>query len=797
MKILQINAVYKCLSTGTNVYEINTLLNQVGHQCVAAFSDGKITDPEREYKIGRTGGQKLHALLSRVTGLQGYFSRHATKKLLRYMDAFQPDVVVLNNLHANYIHLPKLLTYLAEKDIPTVAVLHDCWFYTGKCCYYTTANCNKWQTGCENCPAWKKHNKSWFFDRTKKMHRDRIRLFSAIPRLGVVAVSDWLLEQAKQSPVFANAKYITRVHNWIDTDVFTPTETVSLGEKEKSKGRKLILGVAAIWETRKGLDTLLWLAEQLTDEADVILVGKLPGNRKYSSNVHIIPATSNQAALAKIYAAADVFVQPSLEETFGKVTAEALACGTPVVCFDSTANPELVGEGCGAIVRPGDWEAMLHQVRNILQNGKESYTRQCRASALERFNKADAAKNYEACFARLQARGEKIVQINATCGNGSTGKIALFIGQLLDRKGIENYIFYSSGHSDYKNGIRYTSKYSVKVHALISRVLGNYGFENKCATRKLIAYLKSIKPDIIHIHNVHSHDCDLEMLFDYIRRMKIKVYWTFHDCWAFTGYCPHFDAIGCEQWKTQCQKCPLAHKFSWFFDCSRTNFNKKKALFRDVDLTIITPSQWLADQVQQSFLKGTPTHIISNGIDLSVFQPRESDFRQKYNCEEKFILLGVAFGWNDKKGLDVFMELAKRLDTQYQIVLVGTNEKIDKKLPSNIISIHRTQNQKELTQIYSAADLMVNPTREDTYPTVNMEAIACGTPVLTFDAGGSGEILDETCGCIVPKNDIDRMQREILRISKDRPYSQESCLKKAKQFNQEDKFVQYVDLYKV
>lgn len=143
------------------------------------------------------------------------------------------------------------------------------------------------------------------------------------------------------------------------------------------------------------------------------------------------------------------------------------------------------------------------------------------------------------------------------------------------------------------------------------------------------------------------------------------------------------------------------------------------------------------------------------------------------------------------------MELAKRLDTQYQIVLVGTNEKIDKKLPSNIISIHRTQNQKELTQIYSAADLMVNPTREDTYPTVNMEAIACGTPVLTFDAGGSGEILDETCGCIVPKNDIDRMQREILRISKDRPYSQESCLKKAKQFNQEDKFVQYVDLYKV
>lgn len=400
MKILQINAVYKCLSTGTNVYEINTLLNQVGHQCVAAFSTGKITDPRSEYKIGRPGGQKLHALLSRVTGLQGYFSRHATKKLLRYMDEFQPDVVVLNNLHANYIHLPKLLTYLAEKDIPTVAVLHDCWFYTGKCCYYTTANCNKWQTGCENCPAWKNHNKSWFFDRTKKMHRDRIRLFNAIPRLGVVAVSDWLLEQAKQSPVFANARYVQRIHNWINLNAFVPVDGASLRQKLGLEHKKVILSMAAKWETRKGLDTVLWMNEHRNEDEQIVVVGKLlPGTKLPKSIIHV-PFVSGSEALAAYYSMADVFLQPSLEETFGKVTAEALACGTPVVCFDSTANPELVGEHCGAVLPVGDNQGMLEQMRIILRIGKNSES--CRQYACAHFDMLQNIAQYAQLFEQLQ-----------------------------------------------------------------------------------------------------------------------------------------------------------------------------------------------------------------------------------------------------------------------------------------------------------------------------------------------------------------------------------------------------------
>ena len=389
----------------------------------------------------------------------------------------------------------------------------------------------------------------------------------------------------------------------------------------------------------------------------------------------------------------------------------------------------------------------------------------------------------------------KVVQINTTCGVGSTGKIAAAVSELLNEKRIENFIFYSSGLSDYKFGIKYSSDRYIKLQALYSRIFGNYGFEAKLATENLIEQLEKINPDIIHIHNIHSHNCNLEILFKYIKKKKIKVYWTFHDCWAFTGYCPYFDIISCDKWKTECNNCPQSGQFSWFIDRSKYLFNKKKETFRDLDLTIITPSQWLADIVKQSFFKGYPVKVINNGIDLSIFKPTESDFRKKYNCEGKYILLGVAFGWGKRKGLDVFIELSKRLDNSYQIVLVGTDDNIDKQLPDKIISIHRTQNQTELAEIYTAADLFVNPTREENYPTVNMESIACGTPVLTFDTGGSPECLNNSCGCVVPKNDIDAMYSEIIRTCKDKPYSVQDCLKKAQAFNMDDRFDEYVKLY--
>lgn len=407
MKILQVNAVYRNLSTGVNVYEMNRAFRAQGHQCVAAFAAGEVNAPAEEYKIGTTLGQKSHALLSRITGLQGYFSRYSTKKLLRYMDAFQPDVVVLNNLHANYIHLPMLLKYLARKDIPTVAVLHDCWFYTGKCCYYTAAGCEKWKTGCEKCPAKKQYNKSWFLDFSRKMHKDRIKLFGAIPRLGVVAVSDWLLEQAKQSPVFAGAREMKRIYNWIDADVFAPADCTDLRQAQKLEDKNVLLAVSAIWEKRKGLDALLSLAERLSADEQLIVVGSLKDAVSLPGNMLHINRTESKKALVQYYSMADVFLQPSLEETFGKVTAEALSCGTPVVCFDSTANPELVQENCGAVVPAGDIDAMLMELRKILACGKEKYTSHCRTFVLDNFCMEKIFQQYLQLFITLQEKFPK------------------------------------------------------------------------------------------------------------------------------------------------------------------------------------------------------------------------------------------------------------------------------------------------------------------------------------------------------------------------------------------------------
>ena len=225
-------------------------------------------------------------------------------------------------------------------------------------------------------------------------------------------------------------------------------------------------------------------------------------------------------------------------------------------------------------------------------------------------------------------------------------------------------------------------------------------------------------------------------------------------------------------------------------------FHRKKQLFNDLDLTIITPSKWLANLVKESFLKDYPVVQIHNGIDLSVFKPTQSDFRQRYQIpDHKHLILGVAFDWGIRKGVDAFIALSKRLDAQYQIVLIGTNDLIDKLLPPNVISIHRTNNQRELAQIYSAADVFVNPTREEVLGMVNIEALACGTPVITFDSGGSPETIDHTCGSIVPCDDVEALADEILRVSTEKPYTREDCLNRAKVFDQNEKYREYLKLY--
>ena len=396
----------------------------------------------------------------------------------------------------------------------------------------------------------------------------------------------------------------------------------------------------------------------------------------------------------------------------------------------------------------------------------------------------------------------KVLQINSVCGVGSTGRIATDLYKVMKENGIESKIAFGIGTAEnipQEDAFKFGNKFDYYVHNAVSRITDRAGFYSKINTLKLLKFVKSYEPDIIHIHTIHGYYVNIEILFNFLKEYKKPVIWTLHDCWSFTGHCAHFDLIGCTKWKTQCYNCPIHREYpKSFTDNSRHIYKLKKQLFTSVEnLTIVTPSQWLADLVKQSFLKDHTIRIINNGINLDVFKPIENDIKLKYQCENKYLILGVAFGWGKKKGLDIFIELAKRLDeNKYKIMLVGTDEHIDKDLPDNINSIHRTKNQNELAKIYSAADLFVNPTREDTYPTVNMESLACGTPVLTFNTGGSPEIIDKTCGIVVEKDDIDSMYNEIINICENNVFTKEMCLRKSRMFDKNEKYRNYIELYK-
>lgn len=396
----------------------------------------------------------------------------------------------------------------------------------------------------------------------------------------------------------------------------------------------------------------------------------------------------------------------------------------------------------------------------------------------------------------------KVLQINSVCGVGSTGRIATDLYKVMKENGIESKIAFGIGNAEnipQEDAFKFGNKFDYYVHNAVSRITDRAGFYSKINTLKLLKFIKSYEPDIIHIHTIHGYYVNIEILFNFLKEYNKPVIWTLHDCWSFTGHCAHFDLIGCTKWKTQCYNCPIHREYpKSFTDNSRHIYKLKKQLFTGVEnLTIVTPSKWLADLVKQSFLKDHTIRIINNGINLGVFKPIENDIKIKYQCENKYLILGVAFGWGKKKGLDVFIELSKRLDeNKYKIMLVGTDERIEKDLPDNIISIHRTKNQNELAKIYSAADLFVNPTREDTYPTVNMESLACGTPVLTFNTGGSPEIIDETCGMVVEKDDINSMYDEIINICKNDVFAKEMCLRKSRMFDKNEKYRNYIELYK-
>lgn len=394
----------------------------------------------------------------------------------------------------------------------------------------------------------------------------------------------------------------------------------------------------------------------------------------------------------------------------------------------------------------------------------------------------------------------KVLQINTVYAKGSTGKIAKGIHDICKANGdecITGHRFADDKNAVTEDAIAISSWWDCHIHNRLVKYTRRQGCYSYFKTKRFLKKIDKFSPDVIHLHNLHGSYINLPLLFRYIKKHNIKTVWTLHDCWALTGQCPHFTVAGCDKWKTECDHCPQFKAL--LGDPIRKMHALKKKWFCGInDLTIVTPSQWLASLVKQSFLKDYPTVVINNGIDLNVFSPTENDFREKHEIPaEKKILLGVSFGWGIKKGLDVFIELYHRLNKEkYQIVLVGTNEANDQILPDGIISIHRTNNQRELAEIYSAADILINPTREDTFPTVNIEALACGTPVLTFRTGGSPECIDETCGSVVDCDDIDAMEKEIERVCTEHPFSADACLARAKSFNMYERFEEYTALYR-
>lgn len=383
MKILQINAVSGIRSTGRTCVEIADYLNKNGDEGYIAYSDG--LPYAKGYKIGTPFEIKLHGLFSRIFGMQAYFSRKGTRKLLNYMDELKPDVVHLHNLHANYINLKLLLTYLAENNISTVLTLNDCWFYTGKCTHYTANGCYKWKTGCGNCPRLKKDNTSWFFDCTRKMYHDKKKWFGKIPRLAVVGVSDWITNEARMS-FLSSAKILIRIYNWIDIEVFKPVNTDELRKKLGLENKFIVLAVASGWSNNKGLDKIIDLAGKIPKDMKIILVGNMRKSVNLPGNIIHIKETHNVNKLVEYYSMVDVFINLSLEETFGKVTAEALACGTPAIVIKSTANPELVGEKCGYVLEEINITDLLEILLKVRENKKEYYSEYCKEFAYRNFN---------------------------------------------------------------------------------------------------------------------------------------------------------------------------------------------------------------------------------------------------------------------------------------------------------------------------------------------------------------------------------------------------------------------------
>lgn len=383
-----------------------------------------------------------------------------------------------------------------------------------------------------------------------------------------------------------------------------------------------------------------------------------------------------------------------------------------------------------------------------------------------------------------------LLQINITANWGSTGKIAEAIGLSAMKKGWDSYIAYGrTANTSQSTLIKVGGKMNTYIHFASDRLLDMEGRCSSRATNALVSKIAEVKPDVVHLHNIHDHFLNYKILFDYLNHTDIKVVWTFHDCWAFTGHCYHFVRYDCMKWQTECQKCPQRNRF---VDRSRENFLLKKTLFiANKNLTIVPCSEWMGDFVKRSFLKDKLIQVIHNGVDLNTFKVME-DCRKN---DDKFRIIAVSNVWLPYKGYYDIFKLRGMLSDDFEITMVGLKEEQLKELPKGICGITRTQNVQQLVELYNESDVLINPTYSDTFPTVNLEALACGTPVVTYKTGGSPEAVDVKTGMVIEQGNVTALANAIMWM-RENPLSFEDCRKRAEMYFDKDKcFENYVKLY--
>ncbi len=394
----------------------------------------------------------------------------------------------------------------------------------------------------------------------------------------------------------------------------------------------------------------------------------------------------------------------------------------------------------------------------------------------------------------------KVLQINSVCGIGSTGRIATDIHNKLREQGHESYIAYGRElPKNCDNAIRIGTKIDNYIHVAKTRIFDKHGLGSKRATIEFIKKVKELNPDIIHLHNIHGYYINVEILFDYLKEANKPVVWTLHDCWSFTGHCVYFSYIKCEKWKKGCSECPQRKEYpkSLLFDKSISNYSKKKLMFKKNNfLNIVSVSKWLNDAVSESFLNENNRFIITNGIDTDLFKPKRSDIYSRIGIQNKFIILGVASKWTNRKGFRRFISLANLLSSDEVIVLVGVNKNQQKNLPSNIICVEKTNSIEDLISYYSEADVFVNMSFEETFGLVTAEAISCGTPAVVFNSTANPELINPNVGIVVEDYSEESVYKAIISIKNKDNTNADICHQHVKEhYSRKTMLNKYISLY--